>query len=119
MKSRILSMLDHLGWTEERIALLKKLWKEGRSARQIAAVLGGGATRNSVVGKAHRLKLSARARPQRTSVRATPSTRERQGPQHRLSARRVVRSGQERLSHRTRKGLSPISLLMATSMLQR
>jgi len=44
-------------WTEERIALLTKLWSEGLSASQIAAELGGGMSRNAVLGKAHRLGL--------------------------------------------------------------
>ena len=52
------------GWTEERVELLKKLWMEGLSASQAAVVLGGGATRNAVIGKIHRLKLSA-TRPAR------------------------------------------------------
>jgi GcrA cell cycle regulator len=44
-------------WTVERIALLTKLWTgKKHSASQIAAELGG-ITRNSVVGKAHRLGL--------------------------------------------------------------
>lgn len=45
-------------WTEPRVDLLKKLWAEGLSCSQIAGVLGEGATRNSVIGKLHRLKLS-------------------------------------------------------------
>jgi len=44
-------------WTEERIELLAKLWSEGLSASQIAAELGGGMSRNAVLGKAHRLGL--------------------------------------------------------------
>ena len=47
-----------MGWTEERVELLKKLWMEGLSASQIAGVLGEGVTRNAVIGKVHRLKLS-------------------------------------------------------------
>src|SRR5262245_52669305 len=46
-------------WTDERIALLTKLWAEGQSARQIAAVLGG-VTRNAVIGKVSRLNLPKR-----------------------------------------------------------
>jgi len=46
-------------WSEERIELLKKLWADGLSASQIAAELGG-ISRNSVIGKIHRLKLSGR-----------------------------------------------------------
>jgi GcrA cell cycle regulator len=42
-------------WTDERIALLKKLWKTGANASEIAAELGGGVSRNAVIGKVHRL----------------------------------------------------------------
>jgi GcrA cell cycle regulator len=51
-----------MGWTEERVGLLKKLWLEGLSASQIAKQLGG-VTRNAVIGKVHRLGLSGRATP--------------------------------------------------------
>ena len=44
-------------WTDERVELLKKLWGDGLSASQIAAELGGGMTRNAVLGKSHRLGL--------------------------------------------------------------
>ena len=51
-----------MGWTEERVSILKKLWLEGLSASQIAKQLGG-VTRNAVIGKVHRLGLSGRATP--------------------------------------------------------
>ena len=41
-------------WTEERVALLQKLWGQGYSASQIAGQLEG-VTRNAVIGKIHRL----------------------------------------------------------------
>lgn len=50
------------GWTDDRVASLKKLWLEGLSASQIAKQLGG-VTRNAVIGKVHRLGLSGRATP--------------------------------------------------------
>jgi GcrA cell cycle regulator len=50
-----------MGWSDERVELLKKLWSEGLSASQIAAELGG-ITRNAVIGKVHRLGLSGRAK---------------------------------------------------------
>src|SRR6202051_4654018 len=50
-----------MGWTDERVELLKKLWADGLSAAQIAAELGG-ITRNAVIGKVHRLGLSGRAK---------------------------------------------------------
>jgi len=49
-----------MSWTEEREQRLKELWEKGYTASQIAEMLGGGTTRNSVIGKAHRLKLAAR-----------------------------------------------------------
>jgi len=51
-----------MGWTDERVEMLKKLWLDGLSASQIAKQLGG-VTRNAVIGKVHRLGLSGRATP--------------------------------------------------------
>ncbi len=50
-----------LGWTDDRVALLRRLWEEGQSASKIAAQLGG-VTRNAVIGKVHRLGLAGRPR---------------------------------------------------------
>ena len=63
------------GWTEERVELLKKLWLEGLSASQIAGVLGEGVTRNAVIGKVHRLKLTGRAKPASSAPRARATPR--------------------------------------------
>ena len=49
-----------MSWTPERENKLKDLWKKGHTASQIAALIGE-TTRNAVIGKAHRLKLEARA----------------------------------------------------------
>jgi len=51
-----------MSWTNERVSLLTKLWGEGHTAAEIAKKLGG-VTRNAVIGKAHRLKLSNRVSP--------------------------------------------------------
>lgn len=51
-----------MGWTDERVELLKKLWADGWSGSQMAKELGG-VTRNAVIGKVHRLGLSGRAAP--------------------------------------------------------
>ncbi len=59
------------GWTEDRVGALKKLWLEGQSASQIAKQLGGGVTRNAVIGKVHRLGLSGRATPSQPARTAT------------------------------------------------
>jgi GcrA cell cycle regulator len=66
-----------MGWTDERVATLKKLWLEGLSASQIAKQLGG-VTRNAVIGKVHRLGLSGRAapsKPARPVFKAPPRPR--------------------------------------------
>ncbi len=46
-------------WSDERIAVLKGLWRDGLSASQVAKALGG-VSRNAVIGKVHRLGLSNR-----------------------------------------------------------
>ena len=49
-----------MSWTEEKVAKLKELWSKGHTASQIAEALGD-TTRNAVIGKAHRLNLSAKS----------------------------------------------------------
>ncbi len=48
-----------MSWTEEKVNKLKDLWGKGKTASQIAEILGG-VSRNAVIGKAHRLNLSAK-----------------------------------------------------------
>ncbi len=48
-----------MSWTEDKIAKLKELWGKGSTASQIAEIIGG-VSRNAVIGKAHRLNLSAK-----------------------------------------------------------
>ncbi len=64
-----------MGWTEERVDVLRKLWLDGFSASQIAKQLGGGLTRNAVIGKVHRLGLSGRAAPSQPQRPAFKPTR--------------------------------------------
>src|SRR5688572_26219162 len=65
-----------MGWTEERVATLRKLWAEGLSASQIAKQLGS-VTRNAVIGKVHRLGLAGRATPSRPAKRPVRVARPR------------------------------------------
>lgn len=53
-------------WNEERTTTLKELWEQGYSASQIGKELG--CTRNSIIGKAHRLDL-----PRRDHVKPDPA----------------------------------------------
>ena len=59
-----------MSWTDERERKLKELWSKGHTANQIAAMLGN-TTRNAVIGKAHRLKLAARAYSKNSQTKST------------------------------------------------
>lgn len=59
-----------IGWSDDRVDRLKKLWGEGKSAAQIAGILKGNLTRSAVIGKVHRLGLSEAGR----AKAAAPST---------------------------------------------
>ena len=48
-----------MSWTEDKVNKLKDLWGKGQTASQIAEIIGG-VSRNAVIGKAHRLNLSAK-----------------------------------------------------------
>ena len=48
-----------MSWTDEKVLKLKELWGKGKTANQIAEIIGG-ISRNAVIGKAHRLNLSAK-----------------------------------------------------------
>ena len=48
-----------MGWDTEKVEKLKELWGKGNTASQIAEIIGG-ISRNAVIGKAHRLNLSAK-----------------------------------------------------------
>jgi len=52
-------------WTEEKVKILKELWGKGKTASQIAEIIGG-ISRNAVIGKAHRLNLSAKLKNKST-----------------------------------------------------
>ena len=55
-----------MSWNEEKISTLKELWGKGSTASQIAEIIGG-ISRNAVIGKAHRLNLSAKIKARSAS----------------------------------------------------
>ena len=84
-----------MSWTDERVSMLKKLWVEGKTAAEIAKIIGGGVTRNAVIGKAHRMKLSGRispiqenTRPETVSHRTAPKTQKQSVP--RVTSRDII-----------------------------
>jgi GcrA cell cycle regulator len=57
-----------MSWTDEKVEKLKELWGKGNTASQIASILGG-VSRNAVIGKAHRLNLSAKVHKRASSIK--------------------------------------------------
>lgn len=62
-------MLDSEGWTKAEAAKARELWETGKTASEIAAALGTGKTRNAVIGKLYRMKL--------TGINASPERKQR------------------------------------------
>ena len=56
-----------MSWTVEKFEKLKELWGKGNTASQIAEIIGG-VSRNAVIGKAHRLNLSAKIKTRSSSA---------------------------------------------------
>ena len=56
-----------MSWTVEKVEKLKELWGKGNTASQIAEIIGG-VSRNAVIGKAHRLNLSAKIKTRSSST---------------------------------------------------
>ena len=84
-----------MAWTDEIVEQLKQHWIDGKSASQIAGLLGNGVTRNAVIGKVHRLGLAGRAKTPSSSAsrprRAAPQPAHRVAPHLGSSAPRMVR----------------------------
>ena len=56
-----------MSWNEEKVGKLKELWGKGKTASQIAEIIGG-ISRNAVIGKAHRLNLSSKIKARNGSL---------------------------------------------------
>ena len=55
-----------MSWTDEKVAKLKELWGSGKTASQIAEIIGG-VSRNAVIGKSFRLNLSAKIKTRKAT----------------------------------------------------
>jgi GcrA cell cycle regulator len=89
-----------MNWTDERVELLRKLWSEGLSASQIAAKLGG-VSRNAVIGKVHRLKLSGRGKQTAAQPRAKKAAQATQSVRPASSGRSTSSGTSSRISSHT------------------
>ena len=79
-----------MSWDEAKVQKLKELWGKGNTASQIAEIIGG-ISRNAVIGKAHRLNLSAKIKA-RSSSKNQVSTKFKNGEGEREIQRRGRRS---------------------------
>ena len=77
-----------MSWTEEKVNKLKELWGKGNTASQIAEIIGG-ISRNAVIGKAHRLNLSAKIK---TRTATTNQNFENSSEEKNVSIRRTRKS---------------------------
>lgn len=79
-----------MSWTEERIVDLTRLWEAGHSASEIGESLG--VSKNAVIGKAHRLKLSSRPSPIRRTASVKPKRMRPPKPVHHIRPTPVYRA---------------------------
>ena len=77
-----------MSWTDEKVNKLKELWGKGNTASQIAEIIGG-ISRNAVIGKAHRLNLSAKIK---TRVASSKQNLENSLVEKNVNARRSRKS---------------------------
>ncbi len=77
-----------MSWTEEKVNKLKELWGKGQTASQIAEIIGG-ISRNAVIGKAHRLNLSAKIKRRSTKVNNNDN------PRHKSTDKQLQRKGRK------------------------
>ena len=62
-----------MSWKDpKKVEKLKELWGKGNTASQIAEIIGG-ISRNAVIGKAHRLNLSAKIKGKSFSKNHNPN----------------------------------------------
>ena len=76
-----------MSWTDEKVNKLKDLWGKGQTASQIAAIIGG-VSRNAVIGKAHRLNLSAKIKTRSTISQNAVNTNSQNNNEFKKSSRK-------------------------------
>ena len=80
-----------MSWTEEKVQKLKELWGKENTASQIAELIGG-VSRNAVIGKAHRLNLSAKVKLRKLSYNTQVNENRLKSTSQKLSRRSKFRS---------------------------
>ena len=80
-----------MSWTEEKVEKLKELWGKGNTASQIAELIGE-VSRNAVIGKAHRLNLSAKVKNRKLIYNTQVNENRLKNTSQKLSRRNKFRS---------------------------
>ena len=93
-----------MSWTDDKIDKLQRLWGKGLTASQIAKEIGGGITRNAVIGKAHRLKLPSRPSPVKSDAKkatAAPAAAPASAPARPAPEKVAPKATEDQPEHRT------------------
>ncbi|HKI16092.1 MAG TPA: GcrA family cell cycle regulator [Roseiarcus sp.] len=98
-----------MSWTDERVEQLKLHWMEGKTASQIASLLGHGVSRNAVIGKVHRLGLAGRAKSP-SSGGACPHRPAPSPTAHRAAAPRLTQAAPRITRGATALAIAPEAL---------
>ena len=80
-----------MSWTEEKVDKLKELWGKENTAIKIAELIGG-VSRNAVIGKAHRLNLSAKVKLRKLSYNTQVNENRLKNTSQKLSRKNKFRS---------------------------
>lgn len=92
-------------WTKAKVATLRRLWADGKTAREIAEELGD-VSREAVLGKAHRIGLASR-------IGRPVSSHPRPRAQRQVSAVAVKRGGNVSFRRLPVKDLAPAAVDVA------
>jgi GcrA cell cycle regulator len=98
-----------MSWTDERVEQLKLHWTEGKTASQIASLLGQGVSRNAVIGKVHRLGLAGRAKTPNTGG-ARPRRPAPSPTAHRAAALRLTQAAPRITRGATALAIAPAAI---------
>lgn len=94
-----------MGWSDKDVERLKAMLAEGHSASAVARVLGGGKSRNAVIGKATRLGLALGA-----TCRLSPDEQKRRAERRRqmdLDHQRAYRDRRSGMSGKDKQDRKP------------
>ena len=100
-----------MGWTDEQVEELKRLWDQGLTTGEIGKALG--VSKNAVVGKAHRLGLNGRPSPIRRNEDEASASAE--GTNNVKEAKKTCKAAAQKTAEKEKKKLFTVNDLTSTS----